>query len=378
MVGDIVMTIVGAGVGNVATVPSWLDGANITQTTARLSVDPERADPQFISAVFQSSVGRRSIELFAKGAAQPGLNLEHVRVFPVTLPPRDEQTKIAMFLDRETSKIDTLVGEQRRLIELLKEKREAVISHAVTKGLNPNDPLKPSGIEWLGEVPEHWMTTSVRNLIRRQALTMQDGNHGESHPKSSEYMPSGVPFLMAGDMGSAGIDLENCSFITEDRAARLRIGPALPGDVLLSTKGAQLGEVAIIPERIDFPFIVLTPQITYYRVMTSEIDRGFLAFVLESSVVQSQLWFHASIQATRPYVGLTAQRELFFALPPIDEQRAIRKSLETKIGKLDILTSEAERGIELLQERRAALISAAVTGKIDVCEFVSSQSSKSL
>ncbi len=138
-------------------------------------------------------------------------NYSEMRNIQLALPTWTEQTYIAKFLDHETSKIDALIAEQRRLIELLKEKRQAVISHAVTKGLNPNAPLKPSGIEWLGDVPEHWKTTSIRNLVRRGAIAIQDGNHGEAHPKSSEYRPSGIPFLMAGNMSNAGIDFENAT-----------------------------------------------------------------------------------------------------------------------------------------------------------------------
>ncbi len=143
---------------------------------------------------------------------------------------------------------------------------------------------------------------------------------------------------------------------------------------MLSTKGAQLGEVAIVPQNINFPFIVLTPQITYYRVLTDEIDRGFLAYILQSSAVQNQLWYHASTQATRPYVGLTAQREIFLALPPISEQKATREWLEIHTGKFNELIIEAVRAIELLKERRTTLISAAVTGKIDIRKLVGEKS----
>jgi type I restriction enzyme S subunit len=130
--GDLVITIVGAGVGNIAIVPDWLDGANLTQTTARIAVDSTKADPRFVAAALQSPIGKRSVEFYAKGAAQPGLNIEHVRVFPVTVPPLDEQRAIAAFIERKTSQFDTLTVEAQRAIDLLQERRTAIISAAVT------------------------------------------------------------------------------------------------------------------------------------------------------------------------------------------------------------------------------------------------------
>lgn len=129
--GDIVMTIVGAGVGNLAIVPDWLDGANITQTTARIAIDAAIADTHFVAAVLQGPVGRRSVEAFAKGAAQPGLNLEHVKIFPVTLPPLKEQREIVAFIENETAAIDPMMAEAERATALLKERRAALISAAV-------------------------------------------------------------------------------------------------------------------------------------------------------------------------------------------------------------------------------------------------------
>jgi type I restriction enzyme S subunit len=116
---DLVITIVGAGVGNVAIVPEWLDGANITQTTARIAVDGAKADPQFVRAVLEGPIGRRSVELYAKGAAQPGLNLEHVRIFPVPVPPLVEQREIAAFIAQNTIKLDALTAEALSAIDPL-------------------------------------------------------------------------------------------------------------------------------------------------------------------------------------------------------------------------------------------------------------------
>ena len=309
---------------------------------------------------------RQEILSLATGGGQPNVSQDILRTLRVACPDKQEQKQIALFLDYETAKIDALIAMQQQLIALLGEKRQAVISHAVTKGLNPDAPTQCPNDDWFPHIPKHWTPISVRNLVRRGALQIQDGNHGESHPKAAEFKLEGIPFLMAADMNNGRNDLENCHFITEKRAAALRIPPALAGDIFLSHKGNQLGEVSIVPGEIDYPYLVLAPQITYYRVDRNLISQKFLFFVLRSKGFQGQLWFLASIQATRPYVGLLAQRDLRIALPPIEEQHEIAKRLDNEVGKFDELLQNAEDAIELLQERRTALISAAVTGKIDV------------
>lgn len=282
------------------------------------------------------------------------------------VPPLEEQEAIAKFLDAETSKIDALVAEQRRLIELLSEKRQAVISHAVTKGLDPNVRMKPSGIEWLGDVPEHWEVTAIRNLIRMRALGLQDGNHGALHPKSSDYLPSGIPFLMASNLREGIVDFGSCSFISEALANSLRIEPAMAGDVLLSNKGT-LGEVAIVPDEIEWPFVVLTPQITYYRLLDpTKLSREFVFFYLQSFGIRHQMRVLSCHQATRPSVSLLTQREMRFVIPPYEQQVEIASFLKDECTKFDESISDVKVGIRLLQERRTALISAAVTGRIDV------------
>ena len=332
----------------------------------RLVPYPERVEPAFLYALIISSVTRERVQRMVSTTTYPNLKVDEYVNAIAPFPPLEEQKQIASFLDYETAKIDALIEKQQQLIALLGEKRQAVISHAVTKGLNPD--ATPETIEnrWFGRYPEHWELISVRNLLRKVALEIQDGNHGESHPTSADFTDSGIPFLMAADMNDGQNDLENCHFITERQATSLRIPPAMPGDVFLSHKGNQLGEVTMVPEKIDFPYLVLTPQITYYRVDQKLISRDFLFFVLRSKGFQGQLWYLASIQATRPYVGLLAQRDLLVVLPPIAEQKEIAKKLQNEVGQFDELLDKAEGAIELLQERRTALISAAVTGKIDV------------
>ena len=153
--GDLVLTIVGAGVGNVDIVPAWLDGANITQTTARVSVDPTTADAEFIAAVLQGPVGRRNVELYVKGAAQPGLNLEHVRVFLVPVPPVDEQRRIIAVVRSETGPLHIAADRAHREVSLLREFCTRLIFEVVTGKLDvreavarlPEEPEEPEPLD---------------------------------------------------------------------------------------------------------------------------------------------------------------------------------------------------------------------------------------
>lgn len=219
---------------------------------------------------------------------------------------------------------------------------------------------KDSEVEWLGEIPKDWRVLTVRNLIRSEYLEIQDGNHGEIHPRAEEYVETGIPFVMANNIRNGKIDLEGCKYISEQQAKSLRIGFSESGDVLLIHKGT-IGETAIVPKIIKFEFIMLTPQVTYYRLKNHEINRNFLFCYFQSKSFQERLKFIASNQSTRDYVGLVAQKDFEIVLPSLNEQKAIASFLDRETAKIDALIAKKERLIELLQEKRTAIISHAVT-----------------
>ncbi len=197
--------------------------------------------PRWLYWLIRSSVFREVVESLAKPAInQASLSQSSINSILVPVPLCGEQTAIAAFLDRETAKIDGLVGEQRRLIELLKEKRQAVISHAVTKGLNPNAPMKPSGIEWLGDVPEHWKVIPLKALCS----LLKDGTH-----LPPARVDGGVPLLSVRNIVNGRFDLrEDDSTISMESYHELCRG-FIPqaSDVLLAIVGATLGKTAIVP-----------------------------------------------------------------------------------------------------------------------------------
>lgn len=283
--------------------------------------------------------------------------------FPVAFPPNvDEQKAIASFLDVETSKIDGLVSEQRRLIELLKEKRQAVISHAVIKGLNPNAPMKPSGVDWNGEIPQHWSVRPIRTL----ANVVRGGSPrpaGDPKYFNGDFMPWVTVAEITRDnlKGLTGTD----TFLTQEGSENSRMFE--PNTLLYSNSGATLG----VPKILEIQACANDGVIGFLD-LSDEVDISFLYFFLYS--ITEAIREKVKQGSGQPNLNTNIVKALRLPLPPDkNEQKEIVDYIEAICSKFDTLEAEAERAIELLQERRTALISAAVTGKIDVRGLVSKE-----
>jgi len=274
----------------------------------------------------------------------------------LTLPPLAEQTAIAEFLDRETGKIDGLVAEQRRLMELLKEKRQAVISHAVTKGLNPHAPMKPSGIEWLGDVPAGW---EVRKLGSCTTITRLAGAEYTSFWQVDKE--GAIIALRGQNIRENSLDIENCERISEELSQKLVRSKLFKGDVVYPCVGS-IGNAALIEENDRFHINQNIAKITPHQ---DKVCPSFLVQFLNSKVaLESALFLNTS--DAQPSILVGNLRKVKMSLPPMDEQKEIADFLAERTCEFDTLTAEAQCAIDLLQERRTALISAAVTGQIDV------------
>ncbi|MHB9445721.1 restriction endonuclease subunit S domain-containing protein [Mesorhizobium sp. RSR565B] len=277
---------------------------------------------------------------------------EHSRM-PVLVPPPPEQAAIAAFLDRETGKIDALVEEQKRLIELLKKKRQAVISHAVTKGLNPGFPMKASGIEWLGDVPEHWEAKKLKALTPQITV-------GIVVEPSKYYADSGVPALRSLNVRPGRINSEGLVYISAEANEALEKSQIRAGD-LVAVRSGQPGTTAVVPEEFDGANCI---DLIIIRKPTFGSE-WFLCWFLASDVAVRQ-FAEGSGGAIQQHFNIGTAMNLVVAVPPPDEQIEIANFLRDATSKVDLLIEEAERAVELLCERRTAIISAAVTGKIDV------------
>ncbi|TCR81529.1 restriction endonuclease subunit S [Rhizobium sp. BK376] len=287
------------------------------------------------------------------GAKMPRASWDFISSLPLPLPPLAEQAAIVTFLDRETAKIDALVEEQRRLIDLLKEKRQAAISHAVTNGLNPNAPMKDTGIEWLGKVPEHWPVTPLKYVAGFQS----GGTPSKANP---DYWEGSVPWASAKDLKS-DLLATTLDSITE---AALQDGAAslVPaGSIIVLVRGMMLARA--------FPVCVSTVPMAINQDLKAVngvgIDNDFLAWVLRGLERETLSRLDEAGHGTKA-LRMDAWTSMNVPIPPLDEQQAIAAHLEQETKKNERLQAAAERAITLLQERRSALIAAAVTGKIDV------------
>ncbi|HCT4452157.1 TPA: restriction endonuclease subunit S [Klebsiella aerogenes] len=295
------------------------------------------------------------------GGLRQSMKFEDFRRLPLLLPPYEEQVKISAFLDHETAKIDNLIEKQKQLIELLKEKRQAVISHAVTKGLNPDVPMKDSGVEWLGEVPKHWVPIQLGKVCYQ----VSDGPHF-----SPNYVDSGVLFISARNIKVNGWSLDDAKYITEKDYNEFskRVIPEI-GDVLY-TKGGTTGIARTVDIEDKFQVWV---HVAVLKILKDKAVPDFIAYSLNgtSCYAQSQLYTQG---ATNNDLGLTRLIKIWLALPPKKEQQEIVDALNSITKKYDVVIDNAMAAITILQERRTALISAAVTGKIDVRDWVAPDS----
>ncbi|MGL6171855.1 restriction endonuclease subunit S [Vibrio misgurnus] len=266
---------------------------------------------------------------YSTNTALPSMTQEHLGNYTFAVPVEvSDRTQIANFLDHETAKIDALIEKQQQLISLLQEKRQAVISHAVTKGLNPDVPMKDSGVEWLGQVPEHWVCGRLKNTLRIK--------NGKDY-KDVEVEDGGYPVY-----GSGGI-FKRCSAYLFDGKS-----------ILFGRKGT-----------VDKPLLVEGKFWTVDTMFYSELEASCRA---EFIFFQSLL-FPFSLLSTNTALPSMTQEDLLglgFVIPPLTEQDSIIEHITFKKNQFDGLVFKAERAVRLLKERRTALISAAVTGKIDV------------
>ncbi|MDZ4203086.1 MAG: restriction endonuclease subunit S [Gallionella sp.] len=285
-------------------------------------------------------------------------NLDQDRYFNerVAFPSLEEQQTIAAFLDRETGKIDALIAEQLRLVELLAEKRQAVISHAVTKGLNPNVRMKDSGIEWLGEVPEHWEVKRLRFVAELNP------SKSEVTKLDKETLVSFLPMDAIGDDGTLNLEREKPIAEVETGYTYFRDGDVTIAKITPCFENGKGAVMSGLTQGIGFG----TTELIVARPIATQTISSYLHSLFTSVVFRKNGEGHMYGAGGQKRVPDDFVRNFEIAFPPIEEQQTIAAFLDTETAKFDTLTAEANRAIALLQERRSALISAAVTGKIDV------------
>ncbi|KZX37291.1 restriction endonuclease subunit S [Wohlfahrtiimonas chitiniclastica] len=324
-------------------------------------LEPKNILPKFAHHLLRSIPFQEEFYRFGKGIVADLWSTNSSEMKNILLPELDkiEQAKIAQFLDHETAKIDQLIEKQQTLIELLKEKRQAVISRAVTKGLDPNVKMKDSGVEWLGEVPEHW------NISRLGFESLIKARLGWKGLKAEEYVEQGYIFLATPNIKSGDIDFENVNYITQKRYEESPEIMLKKGDVLVTKDGSTTGTTNIVrnlpsPATVNSSIAVIRPQ--------SSLHSEYLYYYFISPYTQNVIKRMQGGMGV-PHLFQADLRVFNLILPPTQEQIEIATYLDNRTSKIDLLIQKAEQQIELMKERRTALISAAVTGKIDVRDW---------
>lgn len=311
--------------------------------------------PKFNFYLLQSA--RKILEQTATGNVIQILNSERLSNVKFLFLPKEEAETIANFLDHETAKIDTLIEKQQQLIQLLKEKRQAVISHVVTKGLNSNAPMKDSGVEWLGEVPEHWGIGKIKNL----SLVISKGTTPST--MGAEFESSGIRFLKAENIGKGFYAASQPEFYiskqTDEQLARSRLKDK---DVLVIIAGATTGQASLITEEL---LPANTNQAVSFIRPLNSIYSEYISYWLSTEYSQSNIWQNA-VQAAQPNLSMETLGNIYIPIPPEKEVGSLILEIQKQLLRFANVIENAEQAILFMQERRTALISAAVTGKIDV------------
>jgi type I restriction enzyme, S subunit len=353
--GDVLVVQTG-DIGQIAVVTDEFAGCNC-HALIIVSSKRKMINGFFLSAVLRSHYGFHSLKSVQTGALHPHLNCTKIRDIYLPIPPLEDQRAILTFLDLETPKIDRLMEARRKQVERLQEQRTAIIHHAVTKGLDGEANMKPSGVDWLGDMPVHWELWRISRAFQQIGSGTTPAGNVEAY-----YRDGNRIWINTGDLNdSVVLDSQTkLSDLALETYSTLKVYPA--GSLLVAMYGATIGKVGIlgVPACVNQACCVLVKSI---KIITEYAFYWFLAH--RDAIVG------LSYGGGQPNISQQTIRSLKITVPPKGEQQAVVAHIHRETEKIDTLISKYEREIELLAEYRASLISHAVTGKIDVRGLVS-------
>ena len=318
----------------------------------------------FRSLVFREGVSERNflyhllaarptLESHGQGSTFMELSKEKLEAFAIVESPRNEKIAIAAFLDRETAKIDALVAKKERLIELLQERRTALITRAVTKGLDPDVPMKDSGVEWLSGIPAHWNVGKLKSMV--PGVTV-----GIVVTPAKYYVEDGVPCLRSLNIAQGYVSIVDLVYISEDANTLHRKSQIFEGDLVVVRTG-RAGVAVVVPTELTGVNCI---DLLIIR-RSKDLDSQFLYYFLNSRTVRAQVSAN-SVGSIQEHYNTGTLSNLLVPDLPMHEQRTIVVYLDRETARIDGLVAKVREAIDRLKELRTALISAAVTGKIDV------------
>lgn len=344
---------------------SYIENANdnlICSTGFAVITPSPQVHPKFLlywarSEWFINEIIARSI-----GVSYPAINAIEIGNLPFPAIEVTEQQTIADFLDRETVKIDELITRKRRLIDLLQEQRTVLITHAVTKGLNPGAPMKGSGVEWLGEIPSHWVVKKLKHLVVPRPSAIKSGPFG-SQLLISDMSGSDVKVYNQRTVVDRDFDAGE-DYVTQEKYLELSAFTVYAGDILITTRGT-IGRCAIVPQQA--PLGILHPCLMRIQPDIKKVLPNYLKIIIQDSILFYMQLQYYSNATTIDVVYTDTLKSIKIPLPSTtEEQQTIVDYLDQETARIDILASRINQAIEKLQDYRSTLITAAVTGKIDV------------
>lgn len=356
---DILIAKTGATIGKLAIIPDEIEQANTTSSVGKITVNQSRFNSKYVLYAMMSRQFTDQIWIEAsQKSAQPGFNVDDLVLFQIAIPKTlEEQTAIANYLDRKTAEIDELIADKKRLLELYEEEKTAIINQAVTKGINPDAPMKDSGIEWLGEIPEHWEVKRLKYVISQKLM------YG-ANESAEEEIRENPRYIRITDFGNDG-KLKDDTFksLPFEKAKDYLLAD---GDILFARSGATVGKTFQFKNHEGLA--CFAGYLIKARPNPEVLESDFLYYFTKSGAYEN---WKSSIfnQATIQNIGADKYAFLELPLPPnIQQQQSIVRHIETECARIDAKKAKTEKLIELLQEYRQALISEVVTGKIKVTE----------
>lgn len=320
----------------------------------------EGVNPKYVYYFLNNELARQQFTYLSNTTTGlSNLNAEIIGSIQIPVPDDKTQNLIVAYLDKQTAKIDSLVKEKQNFIDFLKEKRQALICHYVTKGLVSNVPMKDSGVEWIGMVPGHW------KVIPLKLLTSKIGSGKTPSGGAEVYEDSGITFLRSQNIYDGELRLDDVVYISEAINSQMLNSSVRAGDILLNITGGSIGRSCTYP---DNGIEANVNQHVCIIRMRNSAYRDFIGFLMQSPVIKAQVDF---LQTGAGREGLNFEQigKFVVTLPPVDEVGELVDTIRENLSELNHLITEIDKSIDLLKERRTALIGAAVTGKIDVLNY---------
>lgn len=362
-VGDVLLNITGASIGRCFYFGGGFKEANVNQHVCIIRPD-NQTETLLLYYILRSNVGQEQINFEQTGSGREGLNFEALNKFIIPSIPRSEQADIIDYLYLKIKEIDALISQKERLLALYEEEKTAIINQAVTKGIDPDTPLKDSGVEWLGEIPVGW------NIVKLKYLTAIISKGTTPSTINREIIPYGsVRFIKAENIQGNAVSNFPENYIDDDTNFLLRRSQLEAFDILFVIAGATIGKVAIL-EKEYLP--ANTNQAISFIRLNNKNSVGFIWYWLQSDTINKILWLDA-VQSAQPNLSMENLGNFYIPYPSLDDQITIIQYIKAEVARIDDKISKTKHIIELQKEYRTALISEVVTGKVKVTNLESNE-----